>query len=117
MFPTPGKDFDSALLDCMAVVSPAGHQVLAEALALGKPVLALPLDGQPEQHLNAIKLVATGRGRVGSLATLEDDLRSFLADLPRLRAKRPLPSGYNLQDGTPALLAKFERFLAERAAV
>lgn len=116
VFPSPGKDFDSALLDCTAVVSPAGHQVLSEALALGKPILALPQDGQPEQHLNAIKLLETGRGRVGSLATLEADLRAFLADLPRLRAKRPLPAGYNLQDGTPALLAKFERFLAQRVA-
>lgn len=116
VFPTPGQDFDTALLDCTAVVSPAGHQVLAEALALGKPVLALPLDGQPEQHLNALKLVATGRGRIGCLATLENDLRAFLADLPSLRAARPLPSGYNLQDGTPALLAKLEAFLAEKVA-
>jgi hypothetical protein len=117
VFPSPGGDFDTALLDCTAVVSPAGHQVLAEALALGKPVLALPLDGQPEQHLNAVKLLATGRGRVGSLATLESDLRAFLADLPRLRSGGPLPAGYNLQDGTPALLAKFEIFLAERVTV
>jgi len=117
VFPTPGEDFDTALLDCTAVVSPAGHQVLAEALALGKPILALPLDGQPEQHLNALKLLATGRGKIGSLATLEDDLRAFLADLPRLKAGGPLPSGYNLQDGTPALLEKFERFLATKVAV
>jgi len=117
VFPTPGQDFDSALLDCTAVVSPAGHQVLAEALALGKPILALPLDGQPEQHLNAIKLLATGRGRIGSLATLEEDLKSFLNDLPLLRSRRALPAGYNLQDGTPALLAKFEEFLAAKVAV
>jgi UDP:flavonoid glycosyltransferase YjiC (YdhE family) len=117
VFPTPGEDFDTALLDCTAVVSPAGHQVLAEALALGKPVLALPLEGQPEQYLNAVKLVATGRGRIGSLRTLEADLRSFLSSLPQLRAAGPLPAGFNVQDGTPALLARFERFLADRVAV
>ncbi len=117
VFPCPGEDFDTALLDCAAVVSPAGHQVLAEALALGKPVLALPQEGQPEQHLNAVKLLATGRGRIGSLATLEDDLRRFLADLPQLRKGGPLPAGYNLKDGTPVLLAKFEEFLVSRVAV
>ena len=115
VFPTPGKDFDTALLDCAAVVSPAGHQVLAEALALGKPVLALPQDGQPEQMLNAVQLKATGRGRIGSLATLESDLTAFLAELPQLRAGKVLP-GFNLQDGTPALLAKFEHFLATKVA-
>lgn len=116
VFPTPGEDFDKALLDCSAVISPAGHQVLAEALALGKPVLALPQEGQPEQTLNAEKLKATGRGRIGSLDTFEADLVGFLAELPELKKKSPLPRGYNLEDGTPALLAKFESFLATRVA-
>jgi len=116
LFPSPGEDFDQALLECSAVVSPAGHQVLAEALALGKPVLALPQDGQPEQTLNAEKLRDTGRGRIGSLDTFEADLTRFLADLPQLKKKTALPKGYNLEDGTPALLAKFETFLASRVA-
>lgn len=116
VFPSPGEDFDQALLNCAAVISPAGHQVLAEALALGKPVLALPQDGQPEQLLNAVKLEATGRGQIGSLKTLERDLKRFLKALPGLRRKKPLPRGYNLQDGTPALLAKLEAFLTTRVA-
>lgn len=116
VFPSPGEDFDKALLECSAVISPAGHQVLAEALALGKPVLALPQEGQPEQALNAEKLRATGRGRIGSLDTFETDLAGFLAALPQLREQTDLPLGYNLEDGTPALLAKFERFLAARVA-
>lgn len=116
LFPSPGEDFDTALLNCRAVVSPAGHQVLAEALALGKPVLALPQEGQPEQALNAEKLVITGRGRVGSLDTFEADLTQFLADLPEMKAKKDLPRGFNLEDGTPALLAKLETFLTQRVA-
>jgi len=114
MFPTPGKDFDAALLHCCAVVSPAGHQVLAEALALGKPVLALPQDGQPEQGLNAQQLVATGKGRVGSLETFEADLRAFLAELAVLRSRKADPRVFSLSDGTPALVRRFSRFLAER---
>lgn len=116
VYPAPGEDFDQALLNCTAVVSPAGHQVLAEALALGKPVLALPLDGQPEQALNAEKLRQSGRGLVGSLDTLEADLSQFLVSLPALRKKTSLPPGYNLEDGTPALLAKLENFLVSRIA-
>lgn len=116
LFPAPGEDFDSALLDCRAVVSPAGHQVLAEALALGKPVLALPQKNQPEQQLNAEKLRDSGRGRIGGLDTFEADLTAFLSDLPELKKSRPLPRNYTVQDGTPALLARLEDFLAARAA-
>jgi len=116
VFPTPGEDFDTALLDCRAVVSPAGHQVLAEALALGKPVLALPQKGQPEQQLNAEKLRDSGRGRIGALDTFEADLTAFLTDLPELKKAPPLPKNYTVQDGTPALLAKLEDFLTSRVA-
>lgn len=114
LFPTAGENFDDALLDCAGVVTPAGHQVIAEALSLGKPVLALPQVGQPEQALNAQQLVATGRGRIGSLDTLEDDLREFLALLPLLSADRPLPAGFIVSDGTPEILARIDRFLAQR---
>lgn len=114
VFPNPGANFDEALLDCAAVVTPAGHQVLAEALALGKPVLALPQAGQPEQQLNAEQLVATGRGRIGSLETLEHDLQAFLDQLPELRSATPEPHRFNLEDGTPDLLASIDEFLATR---
>ena len=114
LFPRVGGDFDEALLDCAAVVTPAGHQVIAEALALGKPVLALPQRGQPEQRLNAEYLVSTGRGRSGSLDTLERDLLEFLALLPLLQHPKPLPPGFNLTDGTEAALAGIEAFLAQR---
>lgn len=114
VFPAPGANFDEALLDCAAVVTPAGHQVLAEALALGKPVLALPQAGQPEQQLNAEQLVATGRGLIGSLETLENDLHHFLDLLPELRQATPEAARFNLQDGTPALLACLDDFLNTR---
>lgn len=117
LFPTAGENFDDALLDCAGVVTPAGHQVIAEALSLGKPVLALPQLGQPEQALNAQQLLATGRGRIGSLDTLERDLHEFLALLPLLAADRPLPPGFLLADGTPDLLARIDSFLAQRVVV
>jgi len=114
LFPSKVESFDEALLDCAAVITPAGHQVIAEALSLNKPVLALPQAGQPEQLLNAQQLVATGRGKIGSLDSLELDLRAFLAALPELSSPQPLPRGFNLSDGTLVLLARIERFLLER---
>jgi UDP-N-acetylglucosamine:LPS N-acetylglucosamine transferase len=117
VFPKDGEDFDTALLDCAGVISPAGHQVLAEALALGKPVLTLPQVGQPEQALNAQQLVQTGRGRVGSLDTFEADLKGFVASLELLASRPMAGSGFLLKDGTPDLVAKVESFLAQRVAV
>ncbi|MEI8095999.1 MAG: glycosyltransferase family protein [Spirochaetales bacterium] len=115
VFPSPVENFDEALLDCAGVVSPAGHQVLAEALALGKPVLALPQIGQPEQTLNAQQLVATGRGHSGSLETFETDLRRFLASLDTL-ASAPVVGRFRFEDGTPELLTRLEAFLERRVA-
>jgi hypothetical protein len=60
LYPSPGADFDEGLAACSAVVAGAGHQTISEALCLGKPVLALPQEGQYEQLLNARMLERTG---------------------------------------------------------
>jgi len=79
LFPRKGGDFDGALARCRGVISSAGHQIISEALVLGKPILVVPQRGQYEQTLNAKKLTRARRGLRSSLLTLERDLVRFRA--------------------------------------
>jgi uncharacterized protein (TIGR00661 family) len=54
--------FSERLAACSAVVSTAGNQLIGEAFYLGKPVLAFPEPGNPEQHINAELLKRSGGG-------------------------------------------------------
>lgn len=75
------------LASCAFVLSNAGHNLVSEALCLGKPVLALPSAMFYEQHVNARHLRAMGRGdfftdpaRAGeALAAFEKNLERFAA--------------------------------------
>jgi hypothetical protein len=62
VFPDSGQDYAEALAGSAGLIAPAGHQSISEALALGKPVLAIPVLGQFEQELNAKKLRQSGFG-------------------------------------------------------
>ncbi|MEM9874761.1 MAG: glycosyltransferase family protein, partial [Myxococcota bacterium] len=63
--------FRSALRDCRAVVSNAGSNVLAECVALGKPVLAVYASDHHEQRLNASLVDAAQVGIGACLDTFE----------------------------------------------
>lgn len=112
LFPAPGADFDEALASCSAVITTAGHQTISEALALGKPVLALPQDGQWEQELNARMLEASGRGLRCPVRDLPRVLPSFLSRLDEFRSPRVIPAGFVLRDSRADLLDALERAFA-----
>jgi uncharacterized protein (TIGR00661 family) len=59
-----------------AVIATAGFTLMSEALYLGKPYLAFPMQGQFEQHLNAHMLDLLGYGAQGHTAD-ENTLASF----------------------------------------
>jgi len=65
----------TAFLDGLAssewFLTTAGNQGLGEALALGKPVLAMPVPGQTEQEYNGLALEASGCGQKLSLDGLD----------------------------------------------
>lgn len=77
VFPNPDENFISALAGCRGVITNSGHQLLSEALHLGKPVLSIPMEGQFEQKLNAEMLNKAGRGVIGSVETIQRDLASY----------------------------------------
>lgn len=109
LYPAPGADFDEGLASCSAVITTSGHQTLSEALALGKPVLALPQDGQFEQLLNARMLERTGRGAWCMVRDFAFALPRFLARLAEYRTPRILGADFRLRDSRSDLLAALDR--------
>lgn len=100
--------FIADLASAAALVTTAGNQVVGEAVALGKPVLALPESGNMEQEINAHFVKTCGAGRSVSFERLEAaDLRDFLAQLPELREGLSRLPG----KGNDAALAAVERYL------
>ncbi len=83
------QGFLDALQAAPFVVLNGGHSTIVEALTLGKPVLAEPVLLQYEQRANALGLEALGVGRGVDVMTAED-LVSFAADAPALRARAAL---------------------------
>jgi uncharacterized protein (TIGR00661 family) len=81
LFPNSEMDYAQCLAGCRAVISSAGHQTLSEALFLGKPVFALPQQGQYEQRLNAAKLSASGWGVSGNFRRMSHQLAGFVRDV------------------------------------
>ena len=108
LYPAPGADFDEGLASCSAVITTAGHQTISEALSLGKPVLALPQDGQFEQMLNARMLERTRRGAWCRIRDFASALPRFLERLPAYRSPRILAASFRLHDSSAALLAALE---------
>ncbi len=101
LFPRAGGDFDEAMARCRGVISSAGHQIISEALVLGKPILVIPQTGQYEQLLNAKKLARARRGIRSSFATLDSDLKRF-----RSWAEKYSPLGSHWSDDTARAVEK-----------
>ncbi|MCB9914591.1 MAG: glycosyltransferase [Planctomycetes bacterium] len=107
------EGFLDDLASCEAVVSTSGNQLVGEALAFAKPVLAMPEPGNREQEINGCFLAASGAGRVVAMERFDEaTLRAFLGELEALRAH----CGACRPDGTARTLALLEGFLRETPA-
>jgi len=115
VFPSKDGNFEEALAGCTAVLSSAGHQIISEALHLGKPILVIPQKGQYEQQLNARMLRKTNKGTFTTLSRLKKDLPAFLSRLDVHRNVSTLPKGFTLEDGTGDLLRRIDSFLRKHA--
>ena len=96
------------LTSCRAIIANAGFSLLSEALYLGKPYLAVPVEHQFEQILNAYYVDKMGYGAYWEELNKER-IESFLFNLPlyeeRLRS-------YPRQDNSE-LLAKLDSLVRE----
>lgn len=59
-FPVTRKGFNQSLISCHGILSGAGFETPAEALHLGKKIMAIPIKGQYEQCCNAAALQEMG---------------------------------------------------------
>ena len=89
LFPHSERDFVDYLAGSGGVITNSGHQLISEALHLGKPCFTLPLEGQYEQRLNARMLEATGRGISASPAKLSSRLVEFFRLSERYLSHHP----------------------------
>lgn len=78
------EGFLADLAACKAVIATAGFTLISEALHLGKPQLAFPMQGQFEQHLNALMLEQQGYGAQCQVPD-HKSVAAFLYDLPHYR--------------------------------
>jgi uncharacterized protein (TIGR00661 family) len=103
--------FIDDLASARAVVAGGGFTLLGEAVYLKKPVLAVPVEGQFEQFLNARYLERTGYGRYA--ASLDDaaTLTRFAAEIERCEEKL---ASYNQQGNERLFEALDARILANR---
>lgn len=122
VFPDPHSDYDKALAGARALIAPAGHQSVSEALALGKPVFAIPVSGQGEQTLNAAKLRESGFGDWAKFEDIAEALPRFIANAEtyedaiaksRLTAKRTDRAGFCCEDQTFRAACMVENFILE----
>lgn len=80
------EGFLQDLASCRSVIATAGFTLISEAIYLGKPYLALPIQGQFEQQLNAICLEELGYG-INASAIDAGTLAHFMDALPQLDAR------------------------------
>lgn len=60
LLPIHADAFVTSLASCKGVITGAGFETPAEAIYLGKKILAIPMSNQYEQHLNAAGLATLG---------------------------------------------------------
>lgn len=58
--PVTKEAFNESLINCSGIITGAGFETPAEALHLGKKILAIPIRGQYEQYCNAAALQEMG---------------------------------------------------------
>jgi uncharacterized protein (TIGR00661 family) len=107
----PSMDgFFADLTGAKAIIANAGFSLVTEALHLGKPYLAVPVQHQFEQIFNAYWLEKMGYGAYWEELSRER-VESFLFNLPHFAERL---NQYPRQDNA-ALFAKLDELIAQRA--
>ena len=99
--------FIQDLASCKAVIAGGGFTLMGEAVYLHKPMLAVPLQGQFEQVINARYLEREGYGRMVESLSDPSVVRDFLDAVPTCEARL---ASYS-QDGNSSILAALDGLL------
>jgi len=109
LFKKPGMEsFLADLAGCKAIIANAGFSLVSEALYLGKPYLAVPVQHQFEQIFNAYFLDKEGYGAFWEDLNKEK-VESFLFNLPAFQEKL---ASYERHDNS-MLLNKLDQLIAQ----
>ncbi len=79
------EKFLALMARCQGLITTAGFESVCEAMYLGKPVLAVPVEGHYEQFCNSLDAVAAGAG----LASRRFDIDRFARFVPSYRSPAP----------------------------
>lgn len=100
-----GESFLDHLARCRAYVGTAGFESLCEAFKLGKPMLAIPVEGHVEQRFNAADAARVGAARPGSWTDLDAFWQA--PQPPGARAVETFRAW--LAEAKPRIIAELER--------
>jgi uncharacterized protein (TIGR00661 family) len=104
--------FVDDLASARGVVAGGGFTLMGEAVFLRKPMLAVPLQHQPEQVMNARYLERLGFGRMAESLTDPAAVRDFVAAIPACEEKLATYA----QDENRLLFHKIDELLDRAAA-
>lgn len=110
--PFSEKGFIDDLASARGVIAGGGFTTMGEAVYLRKPMLAVPVDHQFEQVMNARYLERLGFGRYAKDLDDGAQIRSFLEAIPACQEKL---AGYQ-QDGNQRLFQALDGLLDKAAA-
>jgi len=110
--PFSEQGFIEDLASARGVVAGGGFTLMGEAVYLHKPMLAVPIEGQFEQILNARYLERLGYGRFAESVDDPATLRAFVDAIPGCQEKL---ASYS-QDGNRALLSALDAELRALSA-
>lgn len=114
-FPNPNEDYLEALRSCKAIIAPAGHQMICEALVLDKPILTFPIPTQYEQHLNAKMIEFAGRGFRGNPKKLKKSFEDFLTWMDGYPYAPVGHTKFTFSDETPKAVNLIKEFISENS--
>ena len=104
--------FIDDLASCKGVIAGGGFTLMGEAVYLHKPMLAVPLEHQFEQVLNARYLERVGFGKEAKTLADPRVVHDFVAAIPACEEKLAAYS----QDGNKDILAALDGYLDRAAA-
>ncbi len=107
--------FVADLASARAVIAGGGFTLMGETVSLRKPMLSVPLGGQFEQILNARYLQHDGFGRASTNLQDPEEVRNFLAELPRFEenlSRVPAPTNEHTFNALDHWLDKAQAGLA-----
>ncbi len=112
VMPFSERAFVDDLASCRAVIAGGGFTLMGEAVYLHKPMLAVPLERQFEQTLNARYLELEGFGRHAESLQDPKVINDFLAAIPECEAKL---ARYE-QDGNTKIMAAIDEWIGQAKA-